>query len=372
MSDKPLPPTDKRLLDARAEGNVARSDFFTGFVATVLAAEAVFALVDTIIDRWLALQAALFAQLAQAGRIDACLRAMPFYAVSIVAMVGMIATIAVIAATFSAWACGGLCVAPKAIKPSFKRLDAVRHIKALFGTKNLTAISLALTSAIIVGITAYALLRERLALVDAMVEWQSIAFDLSAGRSTLHRFIRTLLAVLVVPALLSIVIARRQHRRTLRMTHRELRDELKQATGDPGIRARQRASLAQAALIVPPVGQGGRGGQGGRKRALVTNPEHFAVLLEYGGDESDPPVVIAKGTDDDAMRMTNDALLDRVLVFHFRRLARYLHRHGELDAGIPADCYRAVAILYRIVEEIEVLGERPNIPIEIDDIAFDS
>lgn len=369
MSDKPLPPSDKRLRDARAEGNVARSDFFTGFVATVLATEAVFALVDTIIDRWLALQAALFAQLARADRIDACVRAIPFYVASIMGMVGMIALIAVGASTLSAWACGGLSVAPKAVKPSFKQLDAVRHVKALLGRKNLTAIALALTSAIIVGITAYALLRGRLALLDAMVEWQSLAFDRSAGSATLHRFVRTLLAVLAVPAVLSIVVARRQHRRTLRMTHRELRDELKQATGDPGIRARQRASFAEAALVVPPVGRGSRGG---RKRALVTNPEHFAVLLDYGGDEANPPVVIAKGTGDDALRMTNDALLGRILVFHFRRLARHLYRHGELDAGIPADCYRAVAILYRIVEEIEVLGERPNIPIEIDDIAFDS
>jgi flagellar biosynthesis protein FlhB len=366
MSDKPLPPTSKRLRDARAEGNVARSEFLTGFIAAFLATEAVFALVDACVDRWLALEASLFARVAQADRLDACLRLIASYAASIVAMVGLVALIAVIAAAFSAWTCGGLSVAPKAIKPSFKRLDAARHIKALASTKNLAATALALTSAAIVGITAYLLLRERLALVDAMVEWQSIAFDFSAGIATLHGFVRSLFAALCIPALLSIVIARRQHRRTLRMTHRELKDEQKQTTGNPSMRARQRASFAEASLEVLPAGRGSS------KRALVMNPEHVAVLLDYDGDESEPPIVVAKATDDDALRMMNDALLDRVAVFRFRRLARHLYRHGELEADIPADCYRAVAIVYRIVDEIEAISERPNTPIDIDDIAFDS
>ncbi len=366
MSDKPLPPTDKRLRDARAEGNSARSDFFTGFIAAVLTTEAAFALVDASIDRWLALQGEIAAAVGQADRVHVILRPIRLYVGSVVAMVGIIASIAVIAAACSAWACGGLSVAPKAIKPSLKRLDAARHVKALFGRKSLAAVALALTSAAIVGTTAYVLLRDRLPLVDAMIEWQSLPFDLRAGITTLHDFVRSLLAALFVPAIASIVIAKRQHRGALRMTHRELRDELKQTTGNPSTRARQRAVLAEAALTVQPVARASS------KRALVMNPEHFAVLLDYSGDESDPPIVVAKAADDDALRMMNDALLDRVVVFRFRRLARHLYRHGELEADIPADCYRAVAIVYRIVEEIEAISERPNTPIEIDDVAFDS
>ena len=366
MSDKPLAPTAKRLRDARAQGDVARSDVFAGFVAAVLATEAAFALVDMGIDRWLALQAQTIAYLAHAHRIDACLRLLPSWIVSLAVLVGTFAIIAVIAATFSAWACGGLSVSPKAIEPSFKRLNAVRHLRTLFGAKNLTAVVLALTSAAIVATVAYCLLLERLPLVDALVEWQSLSFDLRVGIASLHGFVRALLAALFVPAVLSIAIARRQHRRALRMSHRELKDELKQTTGDQTMRARQRASFAEALFAVPPVGRAGK------RRALITNPEHIAVLLDFDADDSAPPLVVAKAIDDEAMRMTNDALLDRVVVFRFRRLARYLYRHGELQAEIPADSYRAVAIVYRIVEEIEALAERPNLPIEIDDVAFDS
>ncbi|RDU96953.1 EscU/YscU/HrcU family type III secretion system export apparatus switch protein [Trinickia dinghuensis] len=366
MSDKPLPPTDKRLRDARAEGNVARSDILTGFIAIVFATEAGFASVDIGIDLWLALQRAAFAGIAGPDRIDACLRLIPYCVGLIALFVGMFTLIAFIAAVLSAWVCGGLSLAPKAIKPSFKRLDAAKHVKTLFGTKNLTAIGLALMTAGVVGAGAYGLLRQRLALVGAMIESQSLAFDLSAGISTLRALVRVLFAALLVPAALSVIVAKRQHLRGLRMTHRELTDELKQTMGDPNTRARQRASFAEAAFATPSA----RRERG--HRALLMNPEHFAVLLHYEGNESEPPIVVDKAVDDGAMRMANDALLERVPVFRFRRLARHLHHHGELQAAIPPSCYRAVAIVYRIVEEIEPLSERPNTPIEIDDDAFES
>lgn len=366
MSDKPLPPTDKRIRDARAEGNVARSDIFIGFIAALLATETLFVLIDIGIDRWLAIQAVAFTALAAPDRIVAWPRLMWHCIAPIAAVIGIFALIALLAAVLGAWICGGLVLAPKAIKPSFKRLDAVKHIKSIFGAKNLTSVALALTTAAVVGAAAWWLLSERLALVTAMIEWQSLSFDLRAGLSSLHAFVRGLLAALLIPAVLSVIIARRQHRRSLHMTHRELTDELKQTTGDPSMRAWQRASFTQAVFATPPV----RRGSG--IRALITNPEHVAVLLHYGGDESEPPVVVGKAIDGDAIRMANDALLERVVVFRFRQLARHLYRHGELQSAIPAECYQAVAIVYRIVDEIEALTERPNTPIEIDDMAFES
>jgi len=110
----------------------------------------------------------------------------------------------------------------------------------------------------------------------------------------------------------------------------------------------------------------------GGKRALVTNPEHIAVMLDYAADASQAPIVIGKATDDGALSLTNSALLERIPVFRCRALARHLFQHGELHVAIPPDCYRAVAIVYRIVDELEHLEERPNVPIEIDDVVFDS
>jgi flagellar biosynthesis protein FlhB len=366
MSEKPLPPTDKRLRDARTEGNVARSEVLTGLAVSAAATELVFACLDPAAEQWLALHSAVFSQIESHDRMAATLGLFAQAARSIVLGLAPVVAIVAIASLAAAWTSGGLSFAPKAIRPSFKRLNAVRHFKTLFGAKNLSAVGLALLAGGLVGATAYAQLIDRLPLIDAMIAWQSFAFDRAAGLAALHSFIRMIFAALLLPALLSLIVARRHHRAGLRMSQRELKDELKQTNGDPLVRAQLRAISADAGSGGAPPSRPVRG-----KRALVMNPEHFAVLLDYAGDASEPPVVIGKAMDDDARHLMDSALLERMPVFCFRRLARHLYRHGELHEAIPPECFRAVAILYRIVEEIEPLDERPNAPIEIDDVAFD-
>lgn len=364
MSEKNLPPTEKRLRDARAEGNVARSEVLAGLAVSVLATEATFACADVGLEHWLAMQETIFARLAAPDRLDTWPSIVGTYARAVGLALAIVASAAVTGNLLAMWACGGIALAPKALKPSLKRLNAARNIKALFSAKNVMAVALAIGAAVMLGATAAWQLRDRLHLVNAMIAWQSLSFDLRASIATLHAFVRTLFIALIVPAAVSAITAKRQHLRDLRMSHRELKDELKQTNGNPTARARQRASLTES-VMAPPT----RAARG--NRALVTNPEHIAVLLHYTGDTSVPPIVIDKATDEHAVRMTDDALLERVPVFRFRRLARHLYRHSELQAAIPAECYRAVAVVYRIVEEIEGLDERPSVPIDIDDVIFD-
>ncbi|HVW51687.1 MAG TPA: EscU/YscU/HrcU family type III secretion system export apparatus switch protein [Trinickia sp.] len=364
MSDKSLPPTDKRLRDARKEGNAARSDVLAGLFVAVLTVEVAFVSIDANLARWLRLQDAVFAQLGAPDRTHAwlglCRQAIRLVAVAILPVVAA----AVVGSIAAAWLIGGLSLAPKAVGPSLKRLNATKHLKGLFGANNLVSVALALASAGLLATVAYWQLRERLPIVDSMIAWQALQFDLQAGITLLHGFVRMLLAALLVPVALAAIVAKRQHRQGLRMSHRELKDELKHANGNPLIRSHQRAQSHEAAASVSTRVRGG-------KRALVTNPEHIAVMLDYAADASQAPIVIGKATDDGALSLTNSALLERIPVFRCRPLARHLFQHGELHAAIPPDCYRAVAIVYRIVDEIEHLEERPNVPIEIDDVVFD-
>lgn len=364
MSDKALPPTEKRLRDARAEGNAARSDVLAGFAVAVFTAEVAFASIDANLARWLRLQDAVFARLEALDHAQALLRmsaeAMRLLAIAIAPVMAA----AIAGSIVAAWAVGGLSLAPKAVGPSMRRLNAVKHLKERFSANNLVSVGISLASAGLLAAIGTWQLRSRFPVIDSMVAWQALDFDLQAGITTLHGFIRALLAALLVPTVLAAILAKWQHRRGLRMSHRELKDELKQANGNPLLRAHQRTQFSEAAASASTRGRSG-------KRALVTNPEHIAVLLDYAGDASQAPIVIGKATEDVARAMTNSALLERIPVFQCRRLARRLLQHGELQAAIPPDCYRAVAIVYRIVDEIELLKERPSVPIEIDDVVCD-
>ena len=78
------------------------------------------------------------------------------------------------------------------------------------------------------------------------------------------------------------------HQRQLRMTKDEVRDEMRQAEGDPQIRARFRSLHRQYAMrrmmaAVPTAD------------VVVTNPTHLAIALKYEAGSMKAPKVVAKG-----------------------------------------------------------------------------
>jgi flagellar biosynthesis protein FlhB len=367
MSDKPLPPSEKRLRDARADGNVPRSDALISLLVLALGTEVAFACLDAGMEALLGLQHAVLngiAELHTQAPLDTAMRLAWAYGRFLAGALAVIVTATAIAAIVGSFACGGINFAPKAIKPSLKRFNAVNHFKNIFSAKNLTTMAMTVATVVCLGVVATLFFAHRVPVLSAMIQWQSLELDWRAGIATLHALVRMLLATLVVPVAISVLLEKAQHLRKLGMSHQEMKDELKQTMGDPLVRARQRAALYEAALA-PPLPRSAAG------CALVTNPEHFAVLLYYDGDIRSAPIVVAKGVDDSAWQMIETARIDDIPVFRFRKLARHLHRHGDTHAMIPPECYRAVAIVYRLVEELQTLGKRPDEPIDIDDVFFD-
>lgn len=364
MSDKPLPPSEKRLRDARAEGNVPRSELLISLLVMALCAEVIFACLDAASQTLFALQHFALGQLHAQAPLDAATRLAWACGRFLAGALAVVAAAAALAAIAGSFACGGINFAPKALKPSLKRLNAVNHFKNVFSARNLTMMIMTVATAACLGVVACLLLVHRLPMLTAMLQWQSLELDWRASVDTMQVFIRVLLATLVVPVAINLLLEKMQHMRKLRMSHQEMNDEIRQTTGDPAVRARQRASIYEAALA--PVVRNGAAGC-----ALVTNPEHFAVMLYYDGDIRSAPIVIAKGADAAAWHMMESAQSQDVPVFRFRKLARRLYRLGETQTMIPPECYRAVAIVYRLVEEMQTLGKRPCAPIDIDDAFFD-
>jgi flagellar biosynthesis protein FlhB len=364
MNEKPHPPSEKRLRDAREKGDVPRSEPLIAWLVLAFCIEVVFACFDSACRALLEIMQSTFAQLGEPPILAGLARSAWLGARFLAGALAIVAATATLAAIVGAWTCASLHFAPKVLAPSLKRLHPLNHFKQMFSTKHLTSIAIALATALLIGLVGYAALVHRLPLFAAMMRWQSAEHGWLAGVDTLHSLLRLLLAVLIAPAIVSKLAATGQHLRKLRMSHREAKEELKQTTGDPLVRARQRAALYETATAPP-------GSNVTAGCALVTNPEHLAVMLYYEGEERSAPLILDKGADEAAWRMTDAAQSHSVPVFRSRKLARRLYEHGETNSIIPPDCYRAVAIVYRLVEEIQMLGACPVDPIDIDDAFFD-
>ncbi|MBX9874319.1 MAG: EscU/YscU/HrcU family type III secretion system export apparatus switch protein, partial [Beijerinckiaceae bacterium] len=131
-------------------------------------------------------------------------------------------------------------------------------------------------------------------------------------------------------------------RRSLRMTKQEVKDEHKQAEGDPILKSR-RLSLARdrarnrMMAAVP------------RATVIIANPTHYAVALRYVQEEGGAPLVLAKGTDLIALKIREIAEANDIPVVEDRALARSLHAAVQLDQMIPPEFYKVVAELLCLV-----------------------
>lgn len=125
-------------------------------------------------------------------------------------------------------------------------------------------------------------------------------------------------------------------RRELRMTKQEVKDEFKQAEGDPQLKARIKAmarerSRRRMMAEVP------------RATLVVANPTHYAVAMRYVREEGGAPLVLAKGRNLVALKIREIAENHDIPIIEDKPLARSLYDSVEVDKLIPPQFYKAVA-----------------------------
>jgi len=120
------------------------------------------------------------------------------------------------------------------------------------------------------------------------------------------------------------------------MTTQELKDEYKEAEGDPYMKAARKARARQIAMA-----QTVRNVQ--KADLIITNPTHFAVAISYDTREAPAPMVVAKGIDHLALRIRGEAAKHDIPCIENRPLARALYAQAEENQMIPEDFYGPVA-----------------------------
>ncbi len=348
QSDKTEQPTGKRLSEAREQGQVPRSAEATTAM-TVLAAAGFFTwagsgwiqgfsslLPSTLGDLparpWSNFEAQEFLA-RMLGRFIA-LAAPPIITVAICAIVINVAQV-------------GFVFTTKPLSPNFGKLNPTRGFGVIFGKGALVELAKAPLKLLLLGTIAYFTIRPRLA-----------ALIIGGGRepgAIVASFADLAIALLwrlggahAILAGLDYAYQRWSHMRRLRMTKEEVKEESRQAEGDPATRARFRSLHRQYAmrrmmLDVP------------KADVVVTNPTHLAVALKYEAGTMRAPRVIAKGARLIALQIRDRATAAGVPIVEHKPLAQALYKAVPLGGEIPAALYRAVA---EILAYVWALGRR--------------
>lgn len=237
------------------------------------------------------------------------------------------------------------------IRPKLERLSVPAGLRRIFGSQGVAEFLRALFKFVAIGAIAAILLWNE---VPTLIRAIFVDPVLLPGQ-ILDIAIRLLAAVCAATVVLvgaDLVYTRLKWRRDLRMTRRELKDELKQSEGDPILKARIRSaqkdrSRRRMLTNVP------------RATVVITNPTHFAVALAYTRGEGGAPRVVAKGADKVAFRIREIAEEAGVPIVEDPPLARALYHAVETDRFIPEEFYRAVAqVLYYVYSREETAAGR--------------
>ncbi|HEV7320734.1 MAG TPA: flagellar biosynthesis protein FlhB [Ensifer sp.] len=227
------------------------------------------------------------------------------------------------------------------IQPKMERVSPIAGLKRIYGIQGLVEFAKSLFKIIIVSVAVVLVLwNDYFATLDLMFSDPVTMFSTMSG--DLNQIMIVILLATAVLAIADLFWSRHHWYTELMMTKQEVKEEMKQAQGDPIVKSRLRSmqrDRARKRMIssVP------------RATLVIANPTHYAVALRYVREESDAPVVVAMGQDLVALKIREIAEKNGVPVFEDPPLARSMFAQVSVDSVIPPVFYKAVAeLIHRV------------------------
>lgn len=340
------PASERRLQQAREDGNVPRSRELATFAVTmtgvallIAQGPALYRAVGDIavgmlrFDNQKLKTPELAVEAFKSASIDMFMALLPF--------LGGLAIVAL----FTPLLIGGWNLTLKAIEPKFSKLNPASGIKRMFSVQALAEGGKAIMkSALIGGVATWVIWSERGELMGLVSQPLEQALGSMMGLLE-HTFLIVVGAMLLLVAV-DVPLQLWQYHKKLRMTKEELKQESKEQQGSPEVKGRIRQLQREAA----------------RRRmmqeipganVIVTNPTHYAVALKYS-DDMRAPQVVAKGTLKLAERIIAAGSEHKIATMRAPSFARALYFHAELGADIPPKLFSAAAQVLAYIYQLKV------------------
>jgi len=241
----------------------------------------------------------------------------------------------------------GLKVSPQALQPKLTKLNPLPGLKRMVGARSLWSACKELLRLGLLGGFAYhsiggfvphLLSAGGLTLTSAMSGVAGAALS----------FLRWTAVLGLVLAAADYTMERRHLAKELRMSLQEVKDEHKQADGDPQMKGaiRERQMRMSRNRMMADVATAD---------VVLVNPTHVAVALKYDAD-SGAPRVVAKGSGAIAGKIRERAHEHRVPLVKDVPLARAVHRACEVGDEIPPELYAAIARVLAFLFSLKARG----------------
>lgn len=233
----------------------------------------------------------------------------------------------------------------KPLQPKFSKLNPASGVKKLFSVSSVIELIKSIAKIALIGYMAYSYVTDKvmdLFLLYDMTLMQGIKY---ASDIVISLGIRISAAYMVIAAA-DYMYQKYKFSKDMRMTKQEVKDEYKQSEGDPQIKGKikqkmQEASRRRMMQNLP------------QADVVITNPTHFAVAVKYDSQVAEAPIVLAKGEDYMAAKIKEAARENGIEIVENKPLARMLYANVDVGQAIPPELYQAVAEVLAYVYHLQ-------------------
>jgi flagellar biosynthesis protein FlhB len=344
--DKTEDPTAQKLKKARDDGQVARS---MELPAAVIVIGSIAMLMVT--GSWLITR--LSAVFAQGFVFDRQLIEKPLllpahfgeHLLAAFVLVMPVILFTMVAAVIASGLTGGYLFSLGAVMPKGSKLNLISGLQRIFGTHALVELGKAILKFVLVSTVLWWSL---MANMDSLIQIGRMGLEPAmdaAGKMILQSGLWVSLSLAVI-ALIDVPWQKHSFTKRMRMSKQEVKDEYKQMEGSPEVKAqirRRQREMANSRMM----------DRIKDADVVITNPEHFAVALEYDPTGDGAPIMVAKGSDHMAALIRAEAKNHGIHIFEAAPLARAIYFTTEVERQVPEDLYHAVAQVIAYVFSLE-------------------
>lgn len=233
----------------------------------------------------------------------------------------------------------------KPLMPKGSKINPVKGFSRIFSKQSLVELIKALAKIGVIVYVAYRYLRgeaDVLFMLYDMPLMQAIAL---LGNVATNLGIR-ISAVYMIIAFADYAYQKHKFSEDMKMTKQEVKDEYKNTEGNPEIKGRIRQKMREVSQrrMMQSLPQAD---------VVITNPTHYAVAIKYDPEVAEAPIVLAKGEDYLAQKIKEAAKEHHIEIVENKPLARMLYSTVDIGMQVPPELYQAVAEVLAMVYSLQ-------------------
>ena len=233
----------------------------------------------------------------------------------------------------------------KPLQPKLSKLSPLKGFKKIFSVNSLVELIKSIAKVFLIGYVCYNYLRDKWVILLNLYDVSLMQGLQIIAQTVIDLGIR-ISAIYMIIAFADLIYQQVKFKNDMKMTKQEIKEEYKQQEGDPQVKSKirhkmQEVSRRRMMQALP------------QADVVITNPTHYAVAIKYDLQVADAPMVIAKGEDYLAQKIKEIAKENHVEIVENKPLARMLYANVDVGQVIPPELYQAVAEVLAFVYHLQ-------------------